>query len=183
MNKIKAYQEILEVLEKHDELVKRDPRCDIASTIRTKIRFQQISDEFKIEVDDRNSSEGYIRFSKDRYIRVHGTSSISWSDDGNQPQDEYLYCISFPTGAYIFGDNYPVETFNDFFAELKSYNPKYSDTMNHCLYFSSENANIIHEAFRGIYDKYNALVRGELERKKIAELEHQLKALKGESDE
>jgi len=60
---------------------------------------------------------------------------ISWSDDGKQPEDELLLVISFPTGAYIFGDDYPTEFFKEFFQELKTYNPKYTDTTNKTLYF------------------------------------------------
>ena len=50
--------------------------------------------------------------------------SISWSDDGRQPKNETLLYISYPTGAYIFGGDYPTEFFQKFFLELKTYNPK-----------------------------------------------------------
>ena len=48
---------------------------------------------------------------------------ISRSDDWRQPKNERLFQISFPTGAYIFGDDYPKNLGEELFNELKSYNP------------------------------------------------------------
>lgn len=68
--------------------------------------------------------------------------------------DEVLLEISFSTGAYIFGDDYPKEFFSKFYAELKAYEPKYCDDLNHCLYFSMDNAMEIFNAYRDICEKY-----------------------------
>lgn len=109
--------------------------------------------------------------------------TISWSDDKKQPDNEWLYVIRFSTGAYVFGDylqgNYPKETFDAFFAELKSFEPKYCDTMNNSLYFTPENAHKVHNALWDIFNKYKALVVEENNRKRVASLEAELEKLKG----
>lgn len=103
--------------------------------------------------------------------------SISWSDDGSQPcenSNEWLLVIKFPTGAFIFGDHYPVETFRAFFTELKAFSPKYCDSNNHALYFSSENAAKVVEAFYDIKASYSEQSRLEMVEKKRRDLQKQL---------
>jgi hypothetical protein len=105
---------------------------------------------------------------------------ISWSDDGHQPMNEWLMSISFSTGAYIFGEDYEGQRqlFQDFFNELKTYKPDYSDTANHNLYWKLENAKPIFDEYADILKKYRDKNAAELKqrevtamRKKLAELE------------
>lgn len=106
--------------------------------------------------------------------------SISWPDNGHQPlfnSTEWLLVIEFSTGAYIFGDHYPTKTFNAFFEELKTFSPKYCDSNNHSLYFSSENAAKVVEAFYDIKASYSEQSRLEMVEKKRNELQKQLDAL------
>lgn len=107
--------------------------------------------------------------------------SISWSDDGSQPSEEtneWLLVVKFPTGAFIFGDHYPTETFKDFFAELKSFTPKYCDTNNHALYFSSENAAQVVERFYDIKASFSDQSQKERIEKKRIKLQEELDSLK-----
>ena len=108
---------------------------------------------------------------------------ISWSDDGCQPENEWLCVISFSTGAYILEDyfdgKYPKETFDKMFEELKSFGTKYCDTNNSALYFTKDVAYKVCEAFPEIYKKYKALVVEEQQRQRVKELELELAKLKG----
>lgn len=86
--------------------------------------------------------------------------------------------IRFPTGAYIFGDHYAKELFNDFFDELKTFEPKYTDTMNSSLYFSMDKAGNFYNNFKKILNKYHdknkeiyKKIRAEELRKELEKLE------------
>ena len=109
---------------------------------------------------------------------------ISWSDNGKQPDNEYLYKLSLNCGPYIFTSGYPSdsncprETFNAFFSELKTYNPAFVDTANNALYFRDDVAKLVHEEFPAIFSKYKDLVDDELKQKRRAELQRELENLK-----
>lgn len=124
----------------------------------------------------------------DVYVRINDYMSVmsmgeryrrtvSWSVDGRQPKDEVMLVIGFPTGAYIFGDSYPTEFFEELWSELKSYGPKYVDDMNHNIYFPIEEAAPIANAFRGILDKYYKRWRDEANIRKAAALRKELEKL------
>ena len=87
--------------------------------------------------------------------KEHSGRSISWPEKGKQPVDEWIYSISFGTGAYIFGEDYDgqQQLFQDFFEELRTYKPDYEDLHNHCLYWKVENAKKIMGKFREILNK------------------------------
>jgi len=82
--------------------------------------------------------------------------SISYPDSGKQLIGRFLK-ISFPSGAYIFGDDYPTELFNDFFDELKGLDPDCVDSHNNSLYFELEKAGNAFNSFEAIYRKYKEL--------------------------
>lgn len=80
-----------------------------------------------------------------------------------QPKkDETLIEFAYPTGAYIFGgggwfpsnDDYDSELFDEFFEELKTYNYKYIDDLNSCLYFNMENGIKLFKNYDDICKKY-----------------------------
>lgn len=106
--------------------------------------------------------------------------TISWSDDGRQPEDELLLRICFSTGAYIFGDDYPQELFKTFFDEVKTYQPKYTDTTNKILYFSMDNAAKIFNGFKEILNKYYELDKRDKKIRQIKKLQSQLNILNKE---
>jgi hypothetical protein len=192
--RIHAYTEILEVIKKHEKTLNpqyntRVPDPDDLSTV---IRMLNVSKKFGIPISEDSPSEWMNVISPDgkryRYDFMnlgffHGVSPISWSDDGRQPDNEWLFRICFPTGAYIFGDGdyfnkeYPVETFNAFFEELKSYGPKYCATANNSLYFSSDNAKRVYEDFDEIFNRHKAGVVNEMKKQKKLQLEQELERL------
>jgi len=103
---------------------------------------------------------------------------ISWSDDNTQPTGETLMSISFGTGAYIFGSDYPKEIFNNFWDELKTYNPKFVDSNNSSLYFGLENASVVYNEFNAIFNKYIELNKVDVKKREIEKLEKKLVQLK-----
>lgn len=118
----------------------------------------------------------YFKDAKEEKTRGHGRY-ISWEDNDKQPLNEWLYSITFSTGAYIFGDDYPNDLFNEFWNELKTYEPKYCDSTNHCLYFSLENASKIHSSFKEIINKYFLKNKEQSKERKIKKLQAELDKL------
>lgn len=109
---------------------------------------------------------------------------ISWSDDSRQPDGEWLFKLSFPTGAYVFGKHYPKNLFNKFFNELKSkFEPKYSDTANSALYFSPDNAKAAFEGYKGVIEKYRSMVDEDKRLSRLEELKLEISKLEEEINE
>lgn len=108
---------------------------------------------------------------------------ISWPDDGKQPSPGWYLAISFPCGAYTLDKDYPVESFNKFFEELKSFGAKHVDTVNHCLYFTldknPEPARKVYKAYNDIFKKYYDMGKEEVLQAKITKAEEELRKLKG----
>jgi len=125
----------------------------------------------------------YFRDAKCEKEQGHG-KFISWSDDGRQPMNEWLYSIGFSTGAYIFGDDYQGQRqiFQDFFDELKSYNPDYADTANHHLYWKLENSKKIFKEFNGILKKYEKKCQNERKQMEANKLREELAKLEKSND-
>lgn len=176
----KAYKEIFKVLNKHKDLIVFD-----ISNLEQKSKLHLLGLELRgkyglnIDTTKINSLE-WNRFGDYLAIGMYGEDyrrTISWSDDGSQPENELLLVVSFPTGAYIFGDDYPVDLFKDFFNELSTFAPKYSDTTNKCLYFSMDNAKNIFNSFYDILNKYKELNRQDFNRRKIERLKKEIEKL------
>ena len=78
----------------------------------------------------------------------------------SKPQPEpgrWLIKFEYSTGAYIFGDNYCRDLFQDFFEELKStFKYDFIDPLNHTLYFYLENSKEIVDNYYEIFRKYSA---------------------------
>jgi hypothetical protein len=130
--------------------------------------------------------QGFSRYGDAAKEKAEGSGRyISWPDNDKQPKNEWLFSISFSTGAYIFGEDYDgqKQLFQDFFNELKSYNPDYLDSMNKSLYWKLENAKPIFDKFYTILKKYQELNIADLKRReanklreKLAKLDSELKA-------
>ena len=105
---------------------------------------------------------------------------ISWEDNNKQPHEEWILGIRFPTGAYIFGEDYDGQNklFQDFIGELKGFSPDYTDSRNNGYYWKLNNAKAVFEGFGGLISKYNARNASELKQRKIAKLENELSKLK-----
>ena len=176
----KAYDEVIDMLNKHREI------CDYEiDSIRSKANVHLFAIELKekyglnIEPDNVYSLE-YVNINDYISIGYWGEKynrTISWEDDGKQPKDELLLSIQFSTGAYIFGDDYPEELFKEFFQELKTYKPKYTDSANKGLYFPIKKAKNIFNEFQEILNNYNEKNKKESSERKIKKLEGELEQL------
>ena len=167
----------------------RSPICVVSqsrySRLHEELDRHQLSENFDIPVDALSlvGDEWYnvYTYPETTHIGMYGKGrgEISWPDGGEQPSNEWLYVVKFPTGAYIFGEDYPKETFNAFFSELKAFNPKYTDTANSALYFDGKNAGEVYRNLKDIYLKHKAEVQKELDKKRIAKLKAELEKLEG----
>ncbi len=164
------YESILKIVAKY-EGEKHIDLDELKRKSKDIIYKQKILDLYEIDID--NLKDGmYVR-------KWCEGDEISWNDSKNKPEvGEILFSIRFPTGAYIFGDYYPKELFNDFFNELKDYKPDYSDSMNHCLYFKIENAREIFKNYNNVLKKYRELSVEEHKKHKIKKLKKELEELK-----
>lgn len=182
---IKAHEELMKVVEKYDKEFEGSVTVPSVCSIGREIERLEKEEEFGIQlawVDDGYFSVAgaYDNWSRVLYFSEESGRSISWPDDGRQPENEWLYVVSFPTGPYIFGGEYPEETFRAFFAELKQFEPKYCDTANKSLYFTGSKAKAVHEDFWHIFNKYKDEVEKELKQKRRDHLLKELEKLKEE---
>lgn len=184
-NKINAYKELQKVVNKYPNEFKDDYDLDGTSETLQCLEMQQ---RFGIPLVYHGSNHYRVERAYDdwTHVALYGENNrkIGWLDEGEQPDNEWLYCISFPCGAYIFGDyfknEYPEKTFNAFFNELKSLGAKYSDTRNSSLYFTEENSKEVYDAFWGIFKKYKSMVTDEMKEQRKKELEAELAKLNKE---
>jgi len=177
----KAYQEILKVCNKYniEELAK------IQYEMENKMYFIELEEKYGLKISNyisNNSSKNFVRINEYLTIAIWGEEhNRTICNIDTQPIDEILLQISFPTGAYIFGDDYPKEIFKDFFEELKSYNYKYIDKINDNLYFTLENSKDIFNNFNEIFKKYLEMYRNNYKQRQIEKLEKELESLKEEN--
>lgn len=140
----------------------------------------------KLDADISNEHySGYIRLTNDIALSlfVEGCGKeISWPDDGKQPSPGWYLVISFPRGAYTLNKDYPEQSFNKFFEELKCFGAKHVDTINHDLYFTldenPEPARKVYKAYNGLFKKYYDMGKEEVLQAKIAQAEEELRKLK-----
>lgn len=182
-NKLKAYQELYAVAEKNKEHL--NPY--LLDSLCADLKEKELSVMFQLPLTIAGNTWYKVSNFYKEWVNVglygeETSRTISCEDNKKQPQGEWLYALRFCTGAYIFGDclqnNYPTETFNAFFQELKGFEPKYCDSMNSALYFTSENAHKVHEQILPLFQKYKTLVVHENSRKRVKELEAELAKLK-----
>jgi len=161
----------------------------VCDQVQKSLYAMKLQEDYGISCVDRNSigsCEPDVYVKLDNYISIMSMGekyrrTISWSSDGSQPVDEVMLAISFPTGAYIFGDSYPVELFQEFWTELKSFDFKYVDDVNHCIYYPLDKASKIANLFKDILNKYYQKYRDEANNRQIAKLKLELERLEKES--
>lgn len=190
----KAYTEVLETCEKYKEFYDKYGFDDIKSlwwSAKDHLRLIEWYEKYGLKIDHDNKPYSYSYFKIDDYRlfsefkdaerdKEKGSGKyISWSDDDRQPKDEWLFQIGFSTGAYIFGEDYAYQQqlFQDFFDELKSYKPDYSDTHNSYLYWKLENAKPIYDNFYEILNKYRERNKSELKQREADKLRKRLEEL------
>ena len=180
-NKKKAYENILTAIEKNQEyLTDKYYSGALIWGLKNRIEIQKVCDIFEIYDLPEESSPNCITIEDHERVIMYcreESEVISWSDDGRQPSDEYVYKISFPSGAYIFGEFYLENIFQQFFSELKSYRPKYTDSRNHSLYFSPDNAKEVHDAYPEIFKKYEEMAGEEYKKIRAEKLRKELESL------
>lgn len=182
INATQAYEEILEILNKYKDICAYSI-TEMENISKNHLFGLELKEKYGFEIDPKKihiSGRDYYRFDDYRFIGWHGEKynrTISWLDDGSQPENEFLLSLGFSTGAYIFGEDYPKELFDEFFNELKSYNPKYIDTTNKYLYFSMENAGRIFNEFNDILKKYNDKNREDYKKRRATKLRAELEKL------
>jgi hypothetical protein len=179
--RIDAYEEILDVLTKHESLLRKDYSINIINKIRDRIEVEKLSEEFGIKMGSKGDAD-WCKLSAYASVGRYGPNrprKITRPDNGKQPMDETLYCLYFPMGGFVFSHECFNDLFNEFFEKLKTYEPKYIDTLNHALYFTSENAKYVHQDFKGIFEAYKAKALEEIRLNKIKKLEEELKLLRG----
>lgn len=176
----KAYKEIFKVLNKYKDVINFDIQ-DLDRKSKLHLFSLELKEKYGLNINSREiDSLDWNKVGEFMSIGRWGEGhrrTISWSDDRRQPENELLLVVSFPTGAYIFGDDYPVDLFKDFFNELTTFAPKYSDTTNKCLYFSMDNAKNIFNSFYNILNKYKELNRQDFNRRKIERLKKEIEKL------
>ena len=176
----KAYEKILAIMRKYEDMCGFDVK-DFEGKTKNYSFGVELKEKFGLGIDPREvTNTNFYRVDDYRFVGWYGEKygrEISWSDDGRQPEDELLLEISFPTGPYIFGEDYPVELFREFFLELKSYEPKYVDSSSKCLYFSMENASKVFNAFPEILKKYQDKYEVWHRKKEIERLRQELSNL------
>ena len=182
----KAYAEIMQILKKHKELIFLDIP-DVESKIKLHLLGIELLETYGLCIDPlRVNRYDWMEFGEHKRIGLYGTKHnrvISWLDCGEQPENEMLFMLKFPTGAFIFGyggivdKEYPVNFFNKFWKELLAYKPDYSDTANHCLYWKLENAKSMFNDFDGILRKYYDLNKEDVKQRKIESMKAELAKL------
>jgi len=189
-----AYNDILSMCEKYKGIEEKygNDFCDIGHTresAKNHLMLIDWAETYGIEIGHRHKpySANYINlggycsinYFKDALEekRMGYGKYISLSDDGRQPNYEWLYEIGFPTGPYIFGSNYDEMKpyFQEFIQELKTYSPDFLDTVNDCFYWKLENAKAIHEDLYDILKKYGAKIKAESKKRNLERLKEELK--------
>ena len=72
-----------------------------------------------------------------------------------------------------------IDTFKQYFDELKGFEPKYVDSANHNLYYTADKAKSVYEKVDEVLKKYSAVAEENRKEAKIEALKKQLKALEG----
>lgn len=190
----KAYQEILSVCDKYqgfDDKYDFNDIDDMRRSAKNHLLLIEWYEKYGLKIPHYSKPYSQQYFSVNSYSAFNYYKDaqqdkdncrgkyISWSDDNKQPKDEWLFEISFPTGAYIFGEDYKgqQELFQDFITELKSYKPNYSDTVNHHFYWKLENAKHIYDEFDKVLQKYRERNKSELDERKAERLRKELAEL------
>lgn len=179
-----VYDKIFKLIDKNKDIID-DKVFDV--------KYKAEQHLFKLKLEDFGIDVPINRFSYKDYVSLDYSSivsigywgekynrTISFSDDGSQPEDELLYKLGFSTGAYILGSEYYPTLFNKMFEELKQFGHKYIDTANHSLYFPMNKAAEIHEAFPEILKKYRSEYQPYANKLKAEKLRKELEDLENE---
>jgi hypothetical protein len=173
----KAYSSILRVMNENKDLCIFDV-AELEHKSKLHLFGIELKETYGFDIDPKNiNGLGLVDLGQHTKVcwigEKHGRT-ISWPDGGIQPEDELLLYITFPTGAYIFGNDYPTQFFQRFFKELLDLNPKYTDIHNSTLYYSMDNAGSVFNQFNVLYEKYQELNREDWKQRRIQKMKEDL---------
>ncbi len=176
----KVYDSILKIAKKNKDLLNFDFQ-DLELKAKNHLFGIELKEVYGLEINEKRIENIQYQELKNN---VHLTfidserTTIGWEDNGKIPKGERLIKFSYPTGAYIFGRDYPTDFFEKFFFELKSFNPDYCDSANKSLYFKLENAKDVFNNYDSILKKYYDLNEEDFKQREIIRIEKELEKLK-----
>jgi len=172
---------LLEIKNKLQQLYEIDDDYEIRNFMREidkKIKIIEYKEKYDIDLktrDFQNADWVYIeRFKGIIYI---GKGMEVLNSDAQPDKNEELIAFCYPTGAYIFGNDYDEKVFEEFFEELKKYNFKYIDDINDKLYFELEKGSKLFKDYDKICKKYQELYDLRAKERRKEELKKQLEML------
>lgn len=179
----KAYKEILKALNKYKSEIVFDVD-DLERKAKHHLFGIDLVEKYGFNLDPKTIySTDWQKLKENVYIGFFDGERrrMSCPDDGRQPKNETLLYISYPTGPFNFGSDYPAEFFQKFFLELKTYNPKYIDSANRSLYFDLDNAGKIYNAYDSIVKRYHEENKEDLKQRRIKKMKDELAKLEAQS--
>lgn len=187
-NKIVAYKELLKVVKKHEELFDRESPTLTVANLKGIVEALGVAEEFNLPLQGLQSGtflriQGvYDEWTNLSFYGEKEGRTIGCPDGGVQPENEWLFVIRFTCGAYSLGGDryerqYPRNTFDNMFDELKSYGAAFVDSANSSLYFRADKARAVYDAFWTTFKKYKGLVDVELKEQRKQELLKELESL------
>jgi hypothetical protein len=193
------YKEIIDAIGKYDEILDHNGFKIFGDTnyITEKASLHLFGLKLRVlglDIDPKQiKSFDWIRFQIDNNVSYYVNKKtdnriIAWYGNKHnryisspkndiQPKNELLLRIEFPTGAYIFGDNYYPDIFHNLYNSLKAYKPDYEDNQNHTLYWKIEKANKVFNAYPTIFETYKKQYENYSFDKRISELEKEIENL------
>lgn len=173
-------------IEKIIEICEGNTKNETLQEIKFICKRQLLADEVRKKFGKKLN---YRDAANDTYLKLDSNMSVGiWGEDYRrticnsymQPNNEKLFSISFPTGPYLFGDDYPKELFERFFEEIKTYQPKYIDDINHHLLFDLDNGAKLYKKYYEILKKYDDEYRAGIKQRKINKLKEEIERLEKE---
>lgn len=186
--KIVAYKELLKVVKKHEELFDRESPTLSSANLKGIVEALEVAETFNLPLQGLQSGtflriQGvYDEWTNLSFYGEKEGRTIGCPDGGVQPESEWLFVIRFTCGAYSLGGDryerqYPRNTFDNMFDELKSYGAAFVDSANNSLYFRADKARAVYDAFWPTFKNYKGLVDAELKEQRKQELIKELESL------
>ena len=148
---------------------------DFLETVKIKLRVINLNKNYGLKIQERDcKGSTFIRIDRYKGSIYIDTPSTILNSTAQPTVGEELMSFDFPTGAYIFGNDYDKELFNEFFEELKTYGYKYIDEINHHIYFDLVNGTKLFNEYPNICQnyqcKYNKRAQERKKERLLAEL-------------
>lgn len=174
----------LEFLKFAHQWVKSNPTVDLGEVtlsdyiLESAILNKELEAEFQLPISLYHNKVDNIS-TTDVEVHKYSNDKLPLNIESVE-KEEYLCHFWFPTGAYRFHKDYPLETFGEFIKQLYlECPPKYFDEYNHHFYYDSSNAKVAVERMVELFHEYKGKIDDELKRKKIAKLQAEIDKLEG----